>query len=96
METKRVIRRLLVRLPQECALLLLLSGPVMYEQVLEETAVLPAVRRECQCHKINVGAAQEQLEITWKMQQEEPFSLVIMHLILLLPHMLNISNSLSV
>lgn len=86
---------MLVRFPQECALLLLLSGPVMYEQLLEETAVLPAVWR-CQCHKINVGAAQEQIEITWKMQQEEPFSLIIMQFILLLPHALNISNSLSV
>lgn len=79
---------------QECVLLLLLSGPVMYEQLLEETVVLPAAQRECQCHKINVGAAQEQIEITWKMQQEEPFSLIIMQFILLLPHGFNISNSL--
>lgn len=43
--------------------LLLLSSLVMYEQLLEETAVLPAAGRECQCHKINVGAAQEQIEI---------------------------------
>lgn len=54
-------------LPQECALLPLLSSLVMYEQLLEETAVLPAAGMECQCHKINVGAAQEQIEITWKM-----------------------------
>lgn len=53
--------------PPRVWLLLLLSSLVMYEQLLEETAVLPAAGRECQCHKINVGAAQEQIEITWKM-----------------------------
>lgn len=37
--------------------LLLLSSLVMYEQLLEETAILPAAGRECRCHKINVGAA---------------------------------------
>lgn len=59
----------------------------MYEQLLEETAVLPAVWREC--HKINVGAAQEQIEITRRIQQEEPFSLIIIQfvfIVIYLPH----------
>lgn len=49
--------------PRLCALLLL-SSVVMYGQLLEEAAVLPAAGRECRCHKINVGAAQEKIEIT--------------------------------
>lgn len=49
--------------PRPCALLLL-SGVVMYGQLLEEAAVLPAAGRECWCHKINVGAAQQKIEIT--------------------------------
>lgn len=44
--------------------LLLLSSPVMYGQLLEEAALSPAARRECRCHKINVGAAREKMEIT--------------------------------
>lgn len=40
---------------KERVVLLLLSSLVMYGQLLGAAALLPAARRQCQCHKINVG-----------------------------------------